>query len=91
MFLGSRYLGDPLGEGLSGQYDQDDLYRFDGFDCTTFVETIMALAGASDFEHFERRMNAIRYEAGRIEFTARNHFPSCSPQNYCPGFIAKSG
>ena len=89
MFLGNPYIGDPLGEGQGGRYDQDDLYRFDGFDCTTFVETIMALSGASDLSHFERRMNSIRYEGGRIDFTTRNHFPSLDwiPNNARDGFI----
>ena len=76
LFLGAPYLGDPLGEGREGKYDQDPLARFDGFDCTTFVETMMALAGAKDSAHFEHRQNAIRYQNGVVDFTARNHFPS---------------
>ena len=75
-FLGTPYVGDPLGEGHGGRYDQDPTYRFDGFDCTTFVETVLALSGASSFENFETRMDGIRYDGGRVDFTARNHFPS---------------
>src|SRR5690606_32543867 len=44
IFLGSDYVGDPLGEGESGVYDRDPLYRFDAFDCTTYVETVLALS-----------------------------------------------
>jgi hypothetical protein len=75
-FVGRPYLGDPLGEGAVGRYDQDPLYRFDGFDCTTFVETMMALAGAHSVSQFEDRQNRIRYTNGVVGFTTRNHFPS---------------
>ncbi len=39
-FLGSPYLLSPLGEGKG--IDADPLYRFDKFDCLTFVETVLA-------------------------------------------------
>jgi len=89
LFVGRPYLSDPLGEGLGGRYDQDPRYRWDGFDCTTFVETIIALAGASSFEDFERRMDGIRYLSGRVDFTMRNHFPSLDwiPNNQRAGYL----
>jgi hypothetical protein len=71
-FLGKPYLTDPLGEGF-GQ-DSDPLFRFDGFDCTTFVETVLALARARHAEDFERQIVEIRYANGIPEFTERNHF-----------------
>jgi hypothetical protein len=74
-FLGLPYgKSGPLGEGPQGKYDQDPLYRFDTFDCTTYVETIMALALASDIDSFEDHLNKIRYENGDIDFLKRNHF-----------------
>lgn len=64
-YLGAAYVLDSLGEG-SG-YDPDPLIRFDAFDCTTFVETVLA---DGDVE----RLNKIRYADGVIGFENRNHF-----------------
>ena len=35
---------DASGEGTFGLYDPDPISRFDVFDCTTYVETVLALA-----------------------------------------------
>lgn len=64
-FLGARYINSPLGEGCAP--DSDPLIRFDAFDCTTFVETVMA---NGDIE----TLNQIRYKDGKIGFLNRNHF-----------------
>ena len=69
-------VGGPLGEGEMGRYDQDPLYRFDTFDCTTFVETLLSLAVSTDVDDFEKNMDAIRYEDSKIDYLSRNHFPS---------------
>ncbi len=75
LFLNYPYgKGGPLGEGINGKYDQDPLYRFDTFDCTTYVETITALALSKDVEEFEYKLNNIRYEDGDIDYLKRNHF-----------------
>ncbi|MDD5304659.1 MAG: DUF1460 domain-containing protein, partial [Elusimicrobia bacterium] len=88
-FLDRPYMVSPLGEGSSGVYDKDPLYRFDGFDCTTFVETVMALSLAKDSGDFERLINLIRYERGAVSFTARNHFTDADwiPNNIRAGFL----
>jgi hypothetical protein len=76
-FLGLPYgFGGPLGEGPQGRYDQDPLYRFDSFDCTTYVETVFSLSLAQTPNEFEFMMNKIRYEDGEIDYLKRNHFPS---------------
>lgn len=64
-FLGARYINSPLGEGCAP--DSDPLIRFDAFDCTTFVETVLA---NGDIE----TLNQIRYKDGKIGFLNRNHF-----------------
>lgn len=75
IFLGLPYgKGGPLGEGPEGKYDQDPLYRFDTFDCTTYVETIMALALARDVNEFEVHQDKIRYIDGNVDYFMRNHF-----------------
>lgn len=68
--------GGPLGEGEQGRYDQDPLYRFDAFDCTTYVETVISLALTQDVNAFENKMDVIRYENGEVDYLKRNHFPS---------------
>jgi hypothetical protein len=75
IFLNYPYgKGGPLGEGENGKYDQDPLYRFDTFDCTTYVETIMALALSRSTDEFEDLLKNIRYENGEIDYLKRNHF-----------------
>ena len=64
-FLGAPYINSPLGEGIAP--DSDPLIRFDAFDCTTFVETVLA---NGDIE----TLNQIRYKDGKIGFLNRNHF-----------------
>ena len=89
-FLGLPYgTSGPLGEGVSGRYDQDPLYRFDTFDCTTFVETVVSLSLSKDVDAFENAMNRIRYEGGEVEFLKRNHFPSLQwiPNNLSNGIF----
>ena len=74
-FVGLPYgKGGPLGEGPQGKYDQDPLYRFDTFDCTTYVETIMALAIARNVDEFEHHLDHIRYKDGEVDYLKRNHF-----------------
>jgi hypothetical protein len=68
--------GGPLGEGEHGRYDQDPLYRFDAFDCTTYVETVVSLALTQDVSAFEKMMDIIRYENAEVDYLKRNHFPS---------------
>lgn len=89
-FLGLPYGdGGPLGEGEFGRYDQDPLYRFDTFDCTTFVETILSLALSEDTFSFEQTMDEIRYEDGDVDYLKRNHFPSLQwiPNNLKNGML----
>jgi hypothetical protein len=86
--LGRPYVPDPLGEGEG--YDSDPLYRFDAFDCTTYVETVLSLAYADgDVQKFAEYMDLIRYKNGRPAFVERNHFPSVDwiPNNIAKGFF----
>ena len=64
-FVGVKYSNSPLGEGFG--VDSDPLIRFDTFDCTTFVETVLA---DSDVE----KLTKIRYKNGKVDFINRNHF-----------------
>lgn len=85
----SPYVVDPLGEGEAGDVSKGPLYRFDGFDCTTFVETVLALALSSEPQEFTQTLNKIRYKDGRVSYQTRNHFPSVDwiPNNSRAGFV----
>lgn len=92
-FLGKPYdSSGPLGEGITGLYDRDPLYRFDAFDCTTFVETLIALANSSDKQTFSRVMNEVRYKEGKVSYLNRNHIISQSwiPNNIDNSLIKRS-
>ncbi len=64
-YLGTPYLIDPLGE--EQETDTDPLIRYDGFDCVTFVETVLA-------DEDEEKLTKIRYKNGQVSFFNRNHF-----------------
>lgn len=64
-YMGAKYVNDPLGEGHAP--DSDPLIRDDAFDCTTFVETVLAHGDVDT-------LNKIRYKNGEIDFINRNHF-----------------
>lgn len=91
-FLNKPYQLDPLGEGKQGQFSQKPLYRFDRFDCQTYVETVLALAlsnSDSDTPAFQQQLLQIRYQNGKPDFFTRNHFPSADwiPNNIEKGYI----
>lgn len=87
--LNTPYMEGALGEGINGIYDQNPLYRFDYFDCETYVDTVMALAVAKNLPDFRNKINQIRYKNGNVSFTQRNHFPSADwiPNNKINGYI----
>jgi hypothetical protein len=71
--LGRPYAASPLGEGAGR--DADPRIRFDAFDCTTWVETALALAQCDDRTLLER-LDVIRYEGGEVDFARRRHLVS---------------
>lgn len=78
--VSARMLGTPYKLGVSGEghvdpYDQDPLWRLDALDCTTYLETVMAIALGHDQPGFLQKLFAIRYENARVSYTTRNHFP----------------
>ena len=92
--LGKPYKNGPLGESNHDAIDPDPLYRLDIFDCTTFLETVMANAychqSAPKFETcLEKRLRELRYIGGKISFRSRNHIPETDwlPNNMRRGFL----
>jgi hypothetical protein len=85
--VGKPYELGPLGEG-----DKLPLYRLDAFDCTTFVETVMANAycyPAGKADCLEAEMERIRYRGKAPSFRDRNHVPELDwlPNNVRRGFL----
>jgi hypothetical protein len=92
--VSAKLLGTPYKLGVSGEgkldvYDQDPLWRLDAFDCTTYIETVMAAAAARDPHGFERALFSVRYERGRVSYVTRNHFPEADwiPNNERAGHV----
>jgi Protein of unknown function (DUF1460) len=72
LFLGHSYKPNPLiGSGDSTEVFSTSL---SGFDCVTYIETMVALARASNVEDFIEELRQIRYERGSIRWEERNHY-----------------
>lgn len=87
--LGTAYVTAPLGEGAGARFDQGPAYRLDAFDCTTYVETVTALALSRRPEEFEDWLRRIRYWKGKVDYLNRNHF-ACGdwvPNNVAWGLL----
>ena len=82
--VGAPYVLSPLGEGPGAMPDADPRFRTDAFDCTTFVETAMALAFSHDATEAQRTLDDIRYMDGEPTFEKRRHFPEAQ---WLPGLV----
>jgi hypothetical protein len=92
--LGKPYANGPLGESGFDPIDSDPLYRLDKFDCTTFIETVMANAYCHGKKNqlnqcISVQMRKIRYEQGKISFKTRKHITEFDwlPQNIRGGYL----
>jgi hypothetical protein len=72
--LGRSYEQNPL----IGSADRGEVFTaaLDGFDCVTYIETVLALAHASSVDDFTEWLRRIRYEEGLIQWKRRNHYMS---------------
>jgi hypothetical protein len=88
-YLHSPYILFPLGEGPLAEYDQMPRARLDGFDCQTYVDTILALTIAKDAKNFRQCLDKIRYRNGEVSFITRNHFTSLdwNKNNQAQGYL----
>jgi hypothetical protein len=70
--LGRKYISHPL---IGSAMDPEVLVtRMDGFDCVTFVETVLAIAHARSQDQFIKNLIAIRYRDGKVEWRNRLHY-----------------
>lgn len=88
-FLGTPYILGAQGEGERGEFDQFPLCRFDGFDCLTFVNNILALSFSHDIKSFEHYLLHLNYYEALPKYENRFHFMSLdwNPQNQRQGFL----
>jgi hypothetical protein len=76
-FLSSHFVGHPYQiNPLIGSADTPEEFTvsLDGFDCVTYIETILALSLARNTDEFVEYLRKIRYEGGRIAWERRNHY-----------------
>lgn len=75
-FVGAPYLIAPCGEGESGYVSQAPVYRWDGFDCVTFVNTMLACVLSESLVSFEHWIHVLSYMDDRVAYLLRRHFVS---------------
>lgn len=71
-WLGAPYLVQPLKGSLTEP--EEFVVRLDGFDCVTYIETVLALAGAQDVNGFLNRLRTLRYANGEVSYATRLHY-----------------
>lgn len=69
---GTRYLGYTLIGGP--RRPEKFVVRDDGFDCVTYLETVLAAAIARKSAEFDDLLRKIRYHNGVVEWRERNHY-----------------
>ena len=81
LYFAKQMLGVPYVAGtLDGNPSEELVVRTDALDCTTFVETVLALCvtekrGESDFESFKKALTDVRYRDGILNgYTSRLHY-----------------
>jgi hypothetical protein len=84
---GMPYGESPLGEGRGR--DPDPTFRLDRFDCTSLVETALALGSARSVAEAVPLLDGIRY-AGPPGFETRNHYVEAQwlPDLAAKGWVA---
>ncbi len=81
LYFAKQMLGVPYVAGtLDGNPSEELVVLTDALDCTTFVETVLALCvaekrGESDFESFKKALTDVRYRDGILNgYTSRLHY-----------------
>jgi hypothetical protein len=74
--LSRQFLTYPYITNLIGSSQEPEIFvaSLDGFDCVTYVETILALSRASSTGEFLEWLRKIRYDRGRVDWKRRNHY-----------------
>jgi hypothetical protein len=70
--LGRPYLINPLGGGPG--LPEVLSVTLDGFDCVTYIETVLAVAMSRTEGEFTVVLRRMRYDGGRVDWFSRNHY-----------------
>ncbi len=75
LYIDAPYIKNPLGDGSTSPYTPGPLWRLDGFDCTTYVETVLSQRRQrAQQTDFQEAMLGLRYVDGEVGFFSRAHF-----------------
>lgn len=71
-FLDSAYFASPL----EGGPDSREVFKVSlkGFDCVTYMETVIALALSETASEFVEQIRRLRYAGGEVDWYHRNHY-----------------
>jgi cell wall-associated NlpC family hydrolase len=75
--ISGRFLGFPyLAHSLAGSVDTPEVFidSLKGFDCVTYIETVMALVYANETGNYQSILKKLRYSNGHVEWRRRNHY-----------------
>lgn len=70
--IGAPYDVNPLGGGPDST--ETLTISLEGFDCVTYIETVLGLARAGSVEEFVEAVRRMRYARGIIDWFHRNHY-----------------
>jgi hypothetical protein len=93
--LGAEYILDPAGEAHPP--DIDPIFRYDAFDCLTFVEEVYSIAASKDISEIPIYRKQLRYGNAPVSFESRHHFmvaqwiPSVIEQGFFIDITAEHG
>lgn len=90
-----RFLGYPyVAHSLVGSATTPEVFRdsLDGFDCVTFIETVLALVSAEQTSRYSSVLKKLRYSDGKVDWRHRNHYMTqWINNNVRNGFIGPVG
>ena len=75
--ISGRFLGYPyLAHSLVGSVDTPEVFNdsLKGFDCVTYIESVMALLYADKTRNYSSILKKLRYSGGRVDWRRRNHY-----------------
>jgi cell wall-associated NlpC family hydrolase len=75
--VSSRFLGRPYVVGpLEGGRLSPEVFKvsLDGFDCVTYMETVLAFAQSRTLDEFIDAVRGMRYAGGEVDWRRRNHY-----------------
>lgn len=74
LFIGCKYLDNPVGDGPDDPLDPRPYYNHEKFDCLTFIESAISLSLSKNRNEFLQNILALRYSNSKPSFLNRNHF-----------------